>query len=222
MKRLSSVLALLAGLILACAPAVAQEAAQTQPAKKVRAETAKPPRALGGEYAIMAAELNFSEQQTAQMAEKVKARNERLAAWLKENGPKEKQLVADRKEAKDDEARKKIDQDIAALRAERQKLLVELSAEIMNVLTAEQKVQWEGFTLYRSVMRSVAFTKPTEEQKAKIKNLAEEAAKAISQLPPDDEKARTRARGEWYGTVYKDVLTPEQRVQFQVGEFGRR
>jgi Spy/CpxP family protein refolding chaperone len=183
-------------------------------AEEGKAPAAKSP--LRGEYAIMASELKLSDQQVADLAAKVKAKDEALAAWEKENGEKFKaaqEAAKKAKEGNDKEAAKKAAEELRALNEARAKIQSDAMTGIYALLTPEQKEAWEGFVLYRSAMARFRKAGLTEDQQKKVRELAGAAAKELSGATGDEKTVR-QAKGQVQAKLAKDVealLTAEQK-----------
>ena len=212
MKRFALVLCGLAVLTLACPTMAAKDdkKAADKAGKKKEGKGGK--GALRGYYAIMSSVLELSDEQKAQLTEKIKARAAALKAWDEdEKGQKLAELLTKAKDA-DKDAAKEIRKEAAALRKERVELEASHKAKIMDVLTDEQKTKWEGHLLYTQMMRQFKKVGPTEEQEGKIRALC--AAKAAdAQAADDDAKALRTIRTDLAAAITKDILTDEQRTK---------
>ncbi|MBE3097618.1 MAG: hypothetical protein IMZ44_10905 [Planctomycetes bacterium] len=207
MNRMTWLLLTAVLAVLIASPAVLAEQAKA-PAKE---KAAKSP--LRGEYAIMVSELKLPEQQQADLVAKVKAKDDALAAWEKENGDKLKAAQEAAKKAKegtDKDAAKKASADVKAFSDARAKIQADGMAAIYAILTPEQKQQWDGFVLYRSAMARFRKANLTEDQQKKVRELAGAAAKELAGAQADDKKAKTEIQGK----LTKDIealLTAEQK-----------
>jgi len=203
MNRMTWLLLTAVLAVLTPKPAVLAEEAKA-PAKE---KAAKSP--LKGEYAIMAAELKLTDQQAADLAAKIKAKDEAVAAWEKENGDKLKAAQEAAKKAREGAA-KKASADLKDLSGARAKIQADAMAAIYAVLTPEQQQQWDGFVLYRSAMAKFKKANLTEDQQKKIRELAGAAAKELAGAKADDKKAKAETQGK----LAKDIealLTAEQK-----------
>ena len=162
-----------------------------------RGQPASAPSALRGEWAILAKEAGLSREQRARLEALVLSFQEKAAAWEKENGPKWKAA----REAKDANV-------LSALRADQAKLNADREKELNSLLRDDQRLQWEGFKLYRTERTALHRLKLTDEQKAKIREQCDAAAHETLPLKEEKDlraaKARLRERS-------LDVLTYEQR-----------
>lgn len=207
MNRMTWLLLTAVLAVLTPKPAVLAEEAKA-PAKE---KAAKSP--LKGEYAIMVAELKLTDQQAADLAAKIKAKDEAVAAWEKENGDKLKAAQEAAKKARegaDKDAAKKASADLKDLSGARAKIQADAMAAIYAILTPEQKQQWDGFVLYRSATAKFRKANLTEDQQKKMRELAGAAAKELAGAKADDKKAKTEIQGK----LAKDIealLTAEQK-----------
>jgi Spy/CpxP family protein refolding chaperone len=209
-------------LLLAYAPVQDVRAGEddggAKKARKARGKReGKPKRAksgLRGEYQIMASVLAMTDAQKAQLQEIVKKHQEAQKAWMAgEDGQKMKALSAEAKKAReagDKDKAREIQKQARELGKERGKLKEAQQREILSLLTAEQKAKWEGFTLYRSMMRRYKKCELTEDQQAKLKAFCQAEAKDLPSREAD-RKAYHGAMKTLYGKVDTDILTPEQR-----------
>ena len=215
MKRFTWLLLGLAMVVMVASPIMAAEKAAREKKSK------RAPGALRGEYAIMAGQCELSDEQKADIQAKLKAREEALAAWNEANSEKRKaamEAVKKAKEAGDKDATKKAAEGLKALDAERRKIEADSIAEIMAVLTAEQKAKWEAFRTYRTLMMRYKRVDPTEAQTAKIREVAAAAAKDLGAAAGDDKEARKKQREiqtSLQKTIEETILTAEQREALQ-------
>jgi len=221
----------LALALLVAGPVLAQEEGTEKPAKAEKAEkaakepkaekAAKEPKAeksaLRGEYAIMVSECQMTDVQKEQLEAALKAKSDALAAWEEANKAKIEDLKkqqADAKEKGDKEAQKRVGDETKALKEQLSALEAEHGAKIAAVLTSEQCQMWEGFKLYRALMGRYAKAELDEGQKAKVRGLANEAAKkmlAVEGAGKEAEEAKDKIEQELKGSVENDVLTAEQK-----------
>ncbi len=214
MKRFTWLLLGLAVVVLATSPILAAQKAGKGKRSKGGSD------AMRGEYAIMASQCELSDQQKTDLGAKVKARKEAQAAWQQANGEKQKALREAQKKAKeagDKDAMKKARDDLKALDAGRRKIDADTMAAILAVLTPEQKVKWQAFQMYRTLMRRYKRLNPTEAQTAKIREAAAAAAKDLGVAGDDKESRKKRAEADknLRKTIEETILTPEQREALQ-------
>jgi len=204
----------LALALLVAAPVLAQEEGAEKPEKAEKS-------ALRGEYAIMASVCRMTDAQKAQLEAATKAKSAALAAWEDVNRAKIEDLKkqqADAKEKGDKEARKRVGDEMKALKEQLSALEAEHGAQIAAILTPEQCQAWEGFKLYRGLMWRCRKAELDEGQKAKVRGLANEAAKkmlAVTGAGKEAEEARNKIEQELKASVENDVLTAEQKEKIK-------
>ena len=213
MKHWKGLVLGLALALLVAGPVLAQEEGAEKPAKAEKAEKS----ALRGEYAIMASECQLTDVQKAELEAALKAKSDAVAAWEEANRAKIEDLkkqMADAKEKGDKEARKRAGDEMKALKEQLSALEAEHGAKIAAILTPEQNQAWEGFKLYRGLMRRYAKAELDEGQKAKVRALANEAAKkmlAVEGAGKEAEEAKDKIEKDLKASVENDVLTAEQK-----------
>ena len=226
MKHWKGLVLGLALALLAAGPVLAQEEGAEKPAKAEKA--AKEPKAgkpakseVRGEYAIMASVCEFTDAQKAEVEAALKAKSEAAAAWEDANRAKLgdlKKQMADAKEKGDKEALKRAGTEMKALMEQLSALEAEHGAKIAAVLTPEQCQAWEGFKLYRALMRRYSKAELDEGQKAKVRALANEAAKkmlAVEGAGKEAEEAKDKIEQDLKASVENDVLTAEQKEKMK-------
>jgi hypothetical protein len=163
-------------------------------------------------YDQLLRECKLTEAQQTDVKEKIKALDEALAAWDKENAEKMEAAKTAAKEArsKDDEAKKKAGSDMKALAAAREEAGAAALKAVMAVLTDEQKTAWGSYELYQSVIARHRKAGLTEEQQAKIRAACAIAQKEMAEAGEDSKAGKEiQNRLRWGIDVF--VLTPEQR-----------
>ncbi|MGB2797209.1 MAG: hypothetical protein WBD52_03580 [Phycisphaerae bacterium] len=223
MKHWKGLVLGLALALLVASPVLAQEEGAEKPAKAEKA--AKGPKAeksaLRGEYAIMASVCQFTDAQKAQVEVALKAKSDAVAAWEEANRAKIEDLkkqMADAKEKSDKEAQKRAGEEMKALKEQLSALEAEHGAKIAAILTPEQCQAWEGFKLYRGLMGRYSKAELDEGQKAKVRALANEAAKkmlAVEGAGKEAEDAKNKIEQELKASVENDVLTAEQKEKMK-------
>jgi Spy/CpxP family protein refolding chaperone len=202
MKRFNKMLVL--GLCVAAMCSVAM--AKDKAAKKVR----KPRDVIAGEYKMMVGELKMTPQQQADMRKILTTHKEQRDALRKTNAPKIesiKKRLAEAKAAKDKAAMKQIRKEGSSLRKAEAQLNEKKKADIIALLTPEQKKQYTVYKAYRQVLRKFSKAKLTDEQKAKTKTLATEHSGNFG----SDAKANRHAQKALNAKVEK-LLTEEQKA----------
>jgi Spy/CpxP family protein refolding chaperone len=162
-------------------------------------------------------ECKLTEDQQAAVKEKIKARDEVLAKWDKENAEKvqaAKDAVKEATSKGDDEAKKKAGADTKALRTAREEAAAEATKAVFSVLTEDQKAVWKSYELYLTTSSRYRKAELTEEQQAKIKAACAAVQKEMAEAGEDTKAARELAsRLRWGIEVF--ILTPEQRKTVQ-------
>ena len=105
--------------------------------------------------------------------------------------------------------------DLKALETEREAAMAKADADILAVLTPEQKGDWDGAKLYNTTINRYKKVSPTEEQQAKIKAVCKAAAAELAGLKDDDKKAkqaRTAVPAKVMFAIEEVILTPEQKA----------
>jgi len=225
MKHWKGLVLGLALALLAAGPVLAQDEGAKKPAKAEKAEkAAKEPRAekaeksaLRGEYAIMASVCQMTDAQKADLEAALAAKEEALKAGRGKADALKKDLAA-AKEKKDEEAVNRISGEIKALQSEQGAVETEHQGKILGCLSPEQRTTWEGFKLYRGLMGRYAKAELDEGQKAKVRALANEAAKkmeAVEGAGKEAEEAKEKIEKDLKASVENDVLTAEQKEKFK-------
>jgi len=200
--------AVVAALALAGPTLSAEKADRARGAKRGGEKTA-----LRGEYAILAKVCELTAEQKAQLEAKLKANRQALAQWEQQNGAKLKELQAQMKAAREagkkDEL-KRLAQQMRALVEERRRLQAQRMTDMLAVLMPEQKTKWVGFRLYRQMMMRYKRAGLTEEQTAKIREMANATAAGLTD--PSDPKAIAAAARALSERIAEEVLTADQRA----------
>ena len=193
---------------------------QLTDAQKAQLEMAVKPQSdalAAWEEANMASVCQMTDAQKAALEAAVKAKSDALAAWEEANRAKivdlEKQQ-ADAKEKGDKVALKRIGEEVKALWEQFFALRADHSAKIVAILTPEQRQVWEEFKLYFGLMRHYAKAELDEGQQAKVRALANEAARkmlAVTGAGKEAEDAKNKIEQELKASVENDVLTAEQK-----------
>jgi len=176
------VLAIAAAPILGAAdapkPKDTPKADQPKPTDKPKPASTE----LKGEYAIMAAELKLTDEQKAKLDGIIKTHKAALEAWMKDKGPKLKELqksLGELRKAgkKDDPKVKELQDQIKPLTDEQAKMREAQQTEVMSILTDEQKAAWKVFKLYTGQCNRYRKAELTDDQKTKVKELCAAAVK---------------------------------------------
>ena len=156
------------------------------------------------ECELMIKECKLTEQQQTDLKAKVKAKEEALAAWNTANAEKLKAADDAAKAARagtDADAKRKASENLKALHADREQATAKIDADILAILTPEQKAAWEAFKLYQTEAARYKKANLTEEQLAKIKAACAAASKQLSASDPGDERAAKRAKTDIAGKL---------------------
>jgi len=213
MRRTALVLSLLVSVGWIASHLAAQEAPETAKPKQARKKQprSRPKREkplLRGEYAIMAAACELSQDQQKRIADMLAMREKELA----EPNEKVKAAAAERVKAKtsrDKEAMEKATARWRAAVAERTKLWKQWSRDILGVLTPEQQAKWHEFTVMRQIKRQFAGAEFTPEQLDRIKSAYVELSTGVDM---DDDKARRQAMARLTARIREQILTEDQKL----------
>ena len=201
------------GLVVACCPLLTGSAGAADAGGK-DAKPAKP-AVLKGEYAIMPKVLEMDATQTAKLTEAVEAYQKAMKAWDdSDSGKKYKEFEDALKKAKadkDKEKAKSLGDQMKPLVKERSDLQEAQKANIMALLTPEQKAKWAGFNVYRTVIGKYKRVQPTDDQDKQIRQLCQAAAKDMPEA--SDKKAHGEAIKKLTDEIEQKVLTAAQREE---------
>jgi len=222
MKRALVALSLLAavGLLAGQLWAEGGDTAPDKPKTVRKPKTARKPT-LHGAHAQMAKVCALSEEQVKKILDLNAAQAKAQKEWQDANGEKykaaeEKYKVA--REAKDAEAIKKARAERDALRKEREAIRAKNQADVLAVLSDEQKAKWRTYNAVRTVKGRFRGVTLTDEQLAQVERICAEAA---DDLNVDDTRKRYAAYAKLAAKVEQDVLTGEQRAEVALGMIKR-
>ena len=200
----------LALVLLTASPILAKDKGAETSAKAEKS-------ALRGEYAIMASVCQMTDAQKAELEAVLKVKNDTLTALEEENRNQKKRMV-EAEENGDKELQERIREEGKALKDRLLAIEADYRAKIAAVLTPEQGQAWEGFKLYRALMRRYSKAELDGGQKAKVRALANEAAKkmlAVEGAGKEAEEAKNKIEQELKASVENDVLTAEQKEKMK-------
>ncbi len=219
MKRLAMTAAILCGLGILAGPVWAQEgAAETPKPKRNRKEgPARKKVLLRGMHARMTTVCGLSEQQQKAIADLAAKRRENLKPVMEKYNALRTDLKKAR-EAENAEEAKRINAELAKVRAERDKITKEPLKAILAVLTPEQKVKWDEYQFVLKIKRRYSAAKLTDEQIEKIQAAHVKQAAGVDM---NDKEARDAAMRSLYAMIEKDILTPAQRTECAVAKVTR-
>ena len=213
LRWLTSGLVLLA---IASAPARAIAGGE-KPAKADKPKAGKkdkpptqPKSLIQGYWAILASELQLTDEQKAKLEEALKNKNEANAAWNKEKGTQYNELnkaLQDAKKNKNEQAIKDLNEKLQPLRQEKEDLDKKCAAEIDAVFTAEQLTKRKELDFYHRTIGRFAKAQLTDEQKAEARKLCQAAQGPIEQAKGKD---RQQLQQQLHESIEK-LLTDEQR-----------
>ena len=184
-----------------------------------------------GEYGFMIRFLDLRGKQREKMIAVARENIEAMRKWESTKGKEFASMrnalaEARRKHQDDPEAYKAARNELLpkyrALREEQQKLRSQRKARALALLTEEQKNRWAGFELRRYLMARLYGPKLSEEQKAQVQKLCEEAVKT---LPDADDRKNRRKRYEQVAKLVEkivaDVFDDEQRKAYEEAKSAR-
>jgi len=198
-------LSVLMTLAFVAGPALAKDAAapkKKKPARAKKARVRKPKSPIRGEYAIMDAELKFTDAQKTKLIELLKAQGETRKASAEASKPTKEQFVAAKK-AGDKEKMKELSKKLKELRGDTKGD----RAKIMALLTPEQNATWAKFNLYRTACRKFGRAKLTDDQKKAARDICYASDVKLT----GDKKADSAASKALTAKIAADVLTDAQR-----------
>lgn len=161
-------------------------------------------------------ECKLGEGQQADVRAKIKARDDVLAEWDRENAEKMQAAEAAAKDARsgnDADLKKSTSRELKELRAAREEAAADASAAVTAVLKPEQKAAWEGYLLYQSTIARYRRAELDEEQSKKIRAACTVAAEEIGEIGEDAKAGKAKRaitdKLRWAVDIF--VLTSEQR-----------
>ncbi len=181
---LRTVVCVIVALAWIANPVAAQD--KKAPEKKVADKApakAKFKSPLKGEYSIMAAKCDLTEEQQNKIAEIVAAHNKAVDDGVKADKAKvaeAQKAFTEAKKGKDAAAtaaaKKNVTDAQTALKSDKEALDAKEKTDIQALLTAEQKTKWDSFTAFRKVVIEMGWAKLTPAQKTKIEAIADETS----------------------------------------------
>ena len=211
MRNLKWLLCGLTALMLTCGPLAAQDAPpkkerpkKARPAKAPRPPK-KPPSMIRGELASLAEAAKFDDAQKAKLEEMLKSHKASQEAWARDNDAKAKDLKSQLDA---------LNKQMQELSEGRRKLSSSQRDEVMALFGDDAKQAYQLKVLTEEAMRAAGGAKLTDEQKAKVASLAEEAFKALQATKDSREQLAIRAKLQ--GDVRSQVLTDEQKTAMRL------
>jgi hypothetical protein len=157
------------------------------------------------EYAIMVQQLSMSDDEKPKVQEKVNAMNAELAAFL-QNNPIAKEGL--------DAVQGPIAAQVLKLEDDYMAIALTHQLKIDGDLGTDEKIQWEGYKLHRSIDPRLVPVSLTDVQNDKVKALIGDTAKAITTLT--DGKDISVYTGRAYRKIISDVLTETQVAKLAI------
>jgi Spy/CpxP family protein refolding chaperone len=170
---------------------------------------------LSGWYSHYAKELNMTDEQVAKFTEIVQKKQDAEAKWKQDGQAKFEAAETAYKSAKesgDKDAIAKAKEAYYAARQEKAQASKEFDDSFDALLTPEQKNVKASLGLSMGTVMSLRKANLTEEQKAKIKEMAAADSEAIAALAGSDRKAQGKAKQAFKQKVIDEVLTDEQKT----------
>lgn len=195
-------------------PAAAKPAAKAAAAKKgpIPDDIPDVHVSLGDLQGVLTSEVKVADDQKSKLAEKIGASQAVLTKWDKDNAARREAEIAaleKAREGSDSEATDAAMAKVQAFGAEREKLELDQQADVLSVLSAEQKASWEGYKLYTGLLSVYGKFDLDLTQMEKMRTLAAGTAKELADAA--DEAARADARKKLMNAVQGDVLTQPQK-----------
>lgn len=209
MRSIRSIVVLLAALAVTFSAT-----AQTKPA------TSQPAVKLPGYYSGLANKAGLSLDQRKSLA----AALAKQKAAKKELAPKIKQLRDQRKAVKDQDSAEagKLKDEQKKLSEQRKQAETDFHKSVRDMLKDDQVVKWEKARAMYGLMVSFKRLGLSDQQMAKIDDLAQQAAVQLSQADPGRNKASNKIRKTLREDVISKVLTVEQRAKRAAAAEARR
>lgn len=229
LRRAASVVLAVALMGLLAGPSAvrAEDAAGGEkPVKKEREKKVREDQGskdgLKGVYAAIAKEAGLSAEQQAVMVQRLDELTARMTEWKTAHGQKltelkEKQAAA--KAAGNKEEAEKLGAEVRALEESRKKIEEEGKAGVMSVLDPAQRAKMQGYYLYTGQLNRLSKLDLSEEQKGKVRALAEAAVAEMAKanINPDDKKAVGPIKDKLVKDVNEQVLNDDQRAKLPQG-----
>lgn len=169
----------------------------------------------------LAEELNLTPEQKAKVQQIFQTHRQAVQNWQKENGTKLQELHQTLRQAMKDgdkDTAKATHQEIQKIMESRKALQENLIKQLQEVLTPEQveKVKLMLRAMMNrpvpQLMAALAALNLTEEQKAAVKEITQQAMEKARDAQPEERQAIMR---EAFEKISKDVLTAEQRERLE-------
>ena len=180
------------------------------------APAAKDALPLPDAYVEMAKVCGLLTDQIAKMAVKIQLKDQAIAQWNRENGPRianYRTILSSARARQDREAEAKARNELHALEKSKADLIAKTDADIAAVMTAQQRATWDGYRLWQQLLEHFKQFTFTEKQSKAIRRIADGAAGQPIRTrgdPEAAEKARKDRFDKCVAIVIDKVLTPEQ------------
>lgn len=164
-------------------------------------------------YQTMVEECQLTPQQQGQLVQKLQAAQQAMGDWDKANSERKKELqallVAAYKD-KDKETVKTLASQLDEMVRTRRKLVDQNDDQILGILTADQRHQWESCLVYAEAMRALEGLDFNESQYKRIRNLCSRIAPKLM-AAKGDTQLRNKIYDDLVASIKERVLTDAQR-----------
>jgi len=209
-------------------PAQSAPTPQVQTAPSVRASSTRPQSRpseqswLRHQCMMIANAVNLTPEQWEQVENNIKASEEAKAKWQSEKQGELQELESRLRQARKGKNRATIHsltQLITPLQQQREEIYGNELDVIMPLLTDTQKLDYETWILFRTVTRTYAPAGMDSQQEVAVRKLCKAAAADRMKAPTW--RAKTSIRTKLLQTVFKSILTTDQRISQASFELNR-
>ena len=159
-------------------------------------------------YDQMVEELSLTDDQKPKLKEICDAQEKTLRDLQKQAGDKMREAMDNQD---DQAARRQAMEESRKISLQMEETYTRNQAAIKAILTADQQATWEGVKAGQSIEGRFGMAQLTDDQKAKIEELAKAAGKDISAAK--DEAAALEVKGTLAKKVIAEILTNEQAAK---------
>lgn len=223
MKRTGLVLCAMAAMALLCSAALAgRSGGDASTSRKAKKDGKAATQLDYQEFIVdsdvdsLTKDLSLTDGQVAKLKEKLQQRKAALEAWDKENADAFTSAYKALADAQDHAAVVAANKQISALDSERCDLVFTKQKDVMDVFSAEQKITWATQKLNADVQFQFRLSKLDDDQTAKAKALAADAAKSLVDAAQIADVLA--AKGKLYKDITDTVLTDKQREDLKALE----
>ncbi len=170
-----------------------------------------------GGWGMLVKETQLGEEQVAKLVALVTANRDATEAWKKENLERFIQLEREQaaaREAKDEAKIKALGEQLSAMRAKRDEPRMGEKAQVLALLTPEQKGRWDAYNLGNTLLMGLRKAELAGEQKDQVRDIARGMAEELTAINKTQMKEDEAARRAVYEKAMKQakerVLTPAQ------------